>query len=71
MELVSGRQSLWHNGISGGLLGYAGVSGGHLGIPPAIGQLMYRYPRVSLPALGSMFYGGMGLVFGVFSGKRF
>mmetsp|Transcript_63063 Transcript_63063/g.186293 ORF Transcript_63063/g.186293 Transcript_63063/m.186293 type:complete len:139 (-) Transcript_63063:394-810(-) len=70
MEAIHGRQSLLHNGLSAGILGYAGVSAGRLGVPFVDPSVMHRHPwlRYEMAAFGV--YGAIGMAFGMLGGKR-
>jgi len=69
MEEIQGRQSLLHNFISAGLIGYVGVTTGRLGIPFV---MPYPIPRgVSPPVMGFIVYGSLASAFAALGGKRF
>jgi hypothetical protein len=69
MEAVHGRQSLLHNVMAAGMLGYVGVSKGVLGVPFIDSSFAYRYPRVSPPMLAFAVYGGIAGALSAFGGK--
>ena len=72
MEAMSdGRKSWMHNVLSGGTLGYIGVSSGRLGIPFIDPRFLYRHPQVSPPMLAFAVYGGMGGFLAALGGKPF
>jgi len=67
MEAIHGRQSLLHNFLSAGVIGYAGVNSGKLGIPFI--QNPYQYG--SNPAtVAFVVYGSIATAFAAFGGKR-
>eukprot|EP00567_Pseudictyota_dubia_P017431 CAMPEP_0197448770 /NCGR_PEP_ID=MMETSP1175-20131217/18911_1 /TAXON_ID=1003142 /ORGANISM="Triceratium dubium, Strain CCMP147" /LENGTH=136 /DNA_ID=CAMNT_0042980663 /DNA_START=26 /DNA_END=436 /DNA_ORIENTATION=+ len=70
MEAIHGRQSLLHNGLSAGILGYAGVSGGYLGVPFLDHSVFWRYPwlRMEMAAFG--IYGTIAMALGALGGKQ-
>lgn len=59
MEAIHGRQSAWHNILSGATIGYLGVSSGRLGVPFVDYTFFYRNPRISPPLAGAAVYGGI------------
>lgn len=66
LEELHGRRSLLHNGIAGGVLGYAGIQSGHLGVPfgHMLPPAMYRMrPAV----VGAIVYGGLASALGALS----
>ena len=68
MEEIHGRSSLIHNFISAGIIGYAGVMTGRLGIPFI---MPYQIPRgVSPPMMGFVMYGSLASAFAALKGKR-
>eukprot|EP00545_Synedropsis_sp_CCMP1620_P014454 CAMPEP_0119003568 /NCGR_PEP_ID=MMETSP1176-20130426/641_1 /TAXON_ID=265551 /ORGANISM="Synedropsis recta cf, Strain CCMP1620" /LENGTH=140 /DNA_ID=CAMNT_0006955181 /DNA_START=19 /DNA_END=441 /DNA_ORIENTATION=- len=69
MEAIHGRQSLLHNVMAAGMLGYVGVSRGVLGVPFVDPTFTYRYPQVSAPMLAFMIYGGIAGALSAFGGK--
>ncbi len=70
MEAISGRRSWMHNVISGGTMGYLGVSSGRLGIPFInTTTFFYRYPQASPPMVAFAVYGGMGGFLAALGGK--
>jgi len=71
LEAVHGRQSAWHNVLSGGTLGYVGVHAGRLGIPFVDPYFFVRNPQVSPPMAGAVVYGGIAGLLGMLSGKPF
>ena len=70
MEAIHGRQSLLHNFLSGGTLGYLGVALGHAGVPFVNSMTFYRYPFLSPPMVGGAVYGTMAGAMAAFSGKQ-
>ena len=68
MEALHGRKSLLHNFASGGILGFAGVSSGQIGIPFNLEYTFYAR-GISLPVGGALCYGGLAAAMGAFSGK--
>ena len=69
MEAIHGRQSLLHNFISAGIIGYVGVNSGRLSVPFV---MPYQIPRgVSPPFMGFMVYGSLASAFAALGGKRF
>ena len=70
MEAIHGRQSLLHNILSAGTIGYVGVSRGWLGIPLIDPYTFYRYPSLRPGAVSFAIYGAMGGAFGALGGKR-
>ena len=71
MEAIHGRQSLWHNVISGGILGSLGVSSGRIGIPFISHSVFYNYPSLSPPIVAFAVYGGITGALASLSGKQF
>ena len=69
MEEIHGRRSAIHNGISGAMLGYIGVTTGRIGIPFVNPYTLYRYPFVTPGVVGVAVYGGLGLLLASFGGK--
>ena len=67
MEAISGRQSLIHNFIAGGILGYEGVRRGAVGMFNL--EMMCVQYRVPIPVGGAIVYGGMAAVLGALGGK--
>lgn len=70
MEAIHGRQSLAHNMLAGGILGYVGVSSGHLGVPFVSPMALYRYPWMPPSAAAFLVYGGLAGTFAALGGKR-
>ena len=68
MEAIHGRQSLIHNFLSAGALGYVGVQSGHLGVP-GIAYSLLRNRSISPPQMAFMFYGSMAGVLASLGGK--
>ena len=68
MEELSRRQTAWHNLASGGILGYAGVAGGRVGIPFGL-EYTFMMNRVPLPVGGAVVYGAMGFAMAAVMGK--
>ena len=72
MEAIHGKSSLWHNVLSGGILGYVGVHTRRIGIPFVNPMIFYQYPNLSPPIVGSVVYGTIAGIFaGVLGGKSF
>lgn len=71
MEAMQGRPSAWHNILSGGFLGFLGVSRGVLGVPFVDPTFFYRYPQISPPLAGFAVYGAMGGLLATLGGKPF
>ena len=71
MEAIHGRQSLLHNMLSAGILGYGGVQAGKLGIPFVDPSFVYRYRTLSPPQLAFCVYGGLAGALAGFGGKDF
>lgn len=71
MEAIHGRQSSFHNVISGAMLGYIGVSRRLLGIPFIDPFFFYRNPHISPPLAGAFVYGVMGGFLSSLAGKPF
>jgi hypothetical protein len=71
MEAIHGRQSAFHNVLSGAVLGYVGVSTGRLGIPFVDFTLFYRHPNLRPPVVGAAVYGGLAGCFAMLGGKPF
>ena len=70
MEAIHGRSSALHNVAAGAILGYTGVSMGHLAIPFVDSYFFYRYPNLPPPLVGGLVYGGIAFVLsGVLGGK--
>mmetsp|Transcript_1235 Transcript_1235/g.1946 ORF Transcript_1235/g.1946 Transcript_1235/m.1946 type:complete len:135 (+) Transcript_1235:142-546(+) len=69
MEAIHKRQSLLHNVLSGGLLGYLGVSSGRVGIPFLDPTTIYR-SNIRPELIAFAVYGGMAGAFAAFGGKR-
>lgn len=69
-EVIHGRRSLIHNGISGGILGYIGVSQNRIGIPFVGSELFWKYPSLRPATVGAVMYGGIGMFFGALGGKQ-
>mmetsp|Transcript_26028 Transcript_26028/g.29780 ORF Transcript_26028/g.29780 Transcript_26028/m.29780 type:complete len:134 (+) Transcript_26028:45-446(+) len=65
MEAIHGRQSLLHNFLSAGVIGFVGVSRGMLGLP----FLQNRYLS-NPPAVGFVVYGSIAAVFASLGRKR-
>ncbi|KAL7574425.1 hypothetical protein ACA910_015800 [Epithemia clementina (nom. ined.)] len=70
MEFVHGRQSLLHNIISAGTLGYIGVNQGRVGVPFVDYSFYYRYPQFSPATMGFVVYGGIAGLLAAIQGKR-
>jgi len=70
LEAIHGRESLWHNMIASGTIGYVGVTRGLLGIPFVDVYTFYRYPQLRPGLVAFGVYGAMGGVFGALGGKR-
>eukprot|EP00548_Thalassiothrix_antarctica_P002264 CAMPEP_0194138438 /NCGR_PEP_ID=MMETSP0152-20130528/8220_1 /TAXON_ID=1049557 /ORGANISM="Thalassiothrix antarctica, Strain L6-D1" /LENGTH=109 /DNA_ID=CAMNT_0038835877 /DNA_START=106 /DNA_END=435 /DNA_ORIENTATION=+ len=65
MEAIHGRQSLLHNFLSAGVIGFVGVSRGMLGIP-----FLQNY-HISNPPVAAFFvYGSIASAFSALGGKR-
>ena len=69
MEAIHGRESLLHNALSAGTLGYIGVQSGRVGIPFVNYSMFYSYPNLTPPVVAFFVYGAMGAGFGALSGK--
>jgi hypothetical protein len=71
MEAIHGRQSAWHNILSGGTLGYIGVKTGRLGVPFLDDSyFFYKNPQVSRAMAGAAVYGAIGGALSVFLGGK-
>ena len=70
MEAIHGRQSLLHNFLSAGTIGYLGVNRGFLGVPFVDYTFYYRNPQLSPGVVGFVVYGGLAGVFAMLQGKR-
>ncbi len=70
MEAIHGRRSALHNGISGAILGYVGVSTHRIGIPFVDPFSLMRYPFISPAMAGAAVYGSFGLGLAMLGGKR-
>ena len=68
LEAIHGRQSLLHNMIAGGALGYAGAQTGRLGLFGLETALLVN--RIPLPVGGALIYGTMAGLLGALGGKR-
>ena len=69
MEAIHGRQSLGHNMLAGGILGYVGVSAGRLGIPFLDPMFFYKYPALR-PNIAAFFvYGSLAGTLAALGGK--
>eukprot|EP00466_Bigelowiella_natans_P021155 jgi/Bigna1/64843/fgenesh1_kg.86_\ len=68
LEAIQGRRSILHNVVSGGILGYVGVSKGWVGIPFIDYSFFYRYPRITPPMVGAGMYATMAYAFGALGG---
>lgn len=68
MEAIHGRQSLWHNVLSAGMLGYVGVQSGRLGVP-RIALSHYRLRNIPPPQMAFLFYGSMAGLLAFLGGK--
>jgi hypothetical protein len=69
MEAIHGRQSLLHNVLSAGTIGFLGVRSGSLGIPFVDPTFVYRYRGLSPAGLAFLVYGAMGGVLAGLGGK--
>ena len=69
MEAIHGRQSLMHNVLSAGMIGYLGVQTGRLGIPFVDPSFVYRNRAMSPPQLAFLVYGGLSGGLAAFGGK--
>ncbi|KAL3787410.1 hypothetical protein HJC23_001807 [Cyclotella cryptica] len=67
MEVIHGRQSSLHNVVSGGLLGYIGVSRGMLSVPFVDPRFVYSVRHPGL--VGALVYGGIGGALATIGGK--
>jgi hypothetical protein len=67
MEYIHGRQSLMHNVLSAGTLGYLGVSTGKIGIPFLDPHAVYSSRNPAL--LGAAVYGAMAGCMAALGGK--
>ena len=70
MEFIHGRQSLVHNFLSAGTIGYIGVSRGMLGVPFVDYSFFYRYPQFSPATVGFAVYGGIASLLALLQGKQ-
>lgn len=69
MEAIHGRQSLWHNILSAGTIGYVGFSRGWLGIPFIHPYTFYKYQYLNPGVVCFAVYGAIGGAFGAIAGK--
>jgi hypothetical protein len=69
MEEIHGRRSALHNALSGGIIGYIGVSTNRIGIPFVDPYTFYRYPFMSPGMTAFVVYGGMGFGLALLGGK--
>ena len=69
MEAIHGRQSLIHNVVSAGAIGYVGVQAGLLGVPFVHPSFVYQHRTLSPPQLAFMVYGACAGGMAAFGGK--
>jgi hypothetical protein len=69
MEEIHGKRSALHNALSGGIIGYIGVTTHRLGIPFVDPYTLYRYPFISPGMAAFAVYGGMGFGLALLGGK--
>jgi hypothetical protein len=69
MEEIHGRKSALHNALSGGIIGFIGVTNNRIGIPFIDPNTLYRYPFVSPGMAAFAVYGGLGLGLAMIGGK--
>jgi hypothetical protein len=68
MEAIHGRQSLGHNFLSAGILGYVGAQSGRLGVPGIL-HSHFRKLSISPPQMAFMFYGSIAGMLAFLGGK--